>query len=257
MSLNLYLQAGTPPANISLPGNAQALATFIAQYVLIAGGANFDGINYGSTTPSPDDRDKPWWKTDSSGNPLGMYNWNGSAWVTVAQVANNGPTASRPINPAPFTLYFDTTIGRQLIYIGGWTTQDGGKGEVREVKASTIDIALQYNPGWAQDNDSNGMVIVGAGANAGAGLTTRAYGAAFGQESVTLAINQIPAHSHGNLTAHGSNADNSDPGSLICTAALEDNGPQTFTSSGTGPTGGGESHENCPPSLAYWRIFKL
>lgn len=255
MSLNLYLQAGTTPALAPLPGNAQALATFIAQYVLIAGGANFDGINYGSTTPSPDDRDKPWWKTDASGNPLGMYNWNGSAWVTVAQVANNGPTANRPINPATYTLYYDTTIGRQLIFIGGWTTQDGCKGEVREVKAATIDIALSLNPGWAQDSDSNGMVIVGAGANSGAGLTTRAYGATFGQEAVTLAINQIPSHTHTTQGQFGSGGEGGGDNPLYYDDAQAPLALQVWPP--TGATGGGESHDNCMPAVAYWRIVKL
>ena len=56
MSLNLFLQAGTVPANTPLPGNAQALAAFNAQYTQIAGGGNFNGINFGSVTPSADNQ---------------------------------------------------------------------------------------------------------------------------------------------------------------------------------------------------------
>ncbi len=89
MSLDLFLQAGTAPAG-GLPGNRQALLDFIAQYVLIAGIGNVGFINFGSATPSPENRAYPWWRTDADGNPMGMYSWNGSAWVTTTQIIANG-----------------------------------------------------------------------------------------------------------------------------------------------------------------------
>lgn len=253
--LSLYLQAGTAPAAAKLPGNAQALLAFVAQYVLIAGGQNFNGINYGSVTPSADNRDKPWWRTDSDGNPIGMYSWNGSAWVTVPTIMPNGPTSSRPLNPAPYTEYFDTTINRALIYERGqWRTQDGCVGEVREVKAATITDAIALNPGWIQDADSIGRVIGAAGV--AAGVAEHAFGEQVGSENITLGVNQLPTHTH-NLTLANGRADGNttnapDQGVLFHTA-VGSAGSSTLTPA---TAGDGAAVSVLQPSIYYWRIVK-
>ena len=255
MSLNLFLQAGTAPANALLPGNAQALLNFVAAYMAVAGSQNFNGINFGSVTPSPENRDKPWWRTDANGQPLGMYSWNGSDWVTTAFIIPNGPSVSRPINPASYTAYFDTTINRLLIYERGqWRTADGCVGEVRHVKAATIEAAILLNPGWVQDTDSIARVIGGAGTAAGVG--DHAYAETAGAENVTLGINQIPVHNHTSLVVAASEADNGDAGNLVVVSPNSPIGTRTIDSSSTGNAGSGEAHSVLQPTIFYWTIVK-
>lgn len=255
MSLNLFLQAGTAPAQQALPGNAQALLNFIAQYVDIAGGQNFNGINFGSVTPSPDNRDKPWWRTDANGQPLGMYSWNGSDWVTTAFIVPNGSSGSRPLNPASYTEYFDTTINRLLIYERGqWRTADGCTGEMREVEGATIEAVIALNPGWIQHTASIARVIGGAGTAAGVG--SHATGESAGVENLTLGINQIPAHTHGSIQLTGSEADNGDAGNLVVTASTQSIGLRTIDGSVTGSAGSGEAHSVIQPTYYLFRIVK-
>lgn len=256
MSFNLFLTPGTTPSGASLPGNAQALVNFIAQYVLISGDQNIGGINFGSDTPPPENRGFPWWRTDSDGNPMGMYNWNGSAWVTVSTAIANGPTSNRPLDPVTGTFYLDTSINVLLMFERGqWRTADGSPGDVKDVKASTLAAALLKNPGWAQDPDSLGRVVGGAGD--GAGLTSRAYGDSVGAETVVLTENQLARHSHSPIKLEGSNQDIGDPGPLVLTNTAQDNGQQEITNSETGVAGNDEAHPNMQPTVFYWKLYKL
>lgn len=255
MSLSLFLQAGVVPNGTRLPGNSQALVAFIAQYVLIAGGQNFNGINFGSVTPSADNRDKPWWRTDSSGNPLGMYSWNGTAWVTTNFSLPFGPSATRPLNPANYSIYFDTTINVPLIYErGAWRTLSGSPGDIKFVKAATIAAAIAQNPGWIQDTDSIARVIGGAGTAAGVG--DHAYAATVGTENVTLGLNQIPEHNH-TFTVNNGHADGN-------TTNSPDQGVDFHGSAGTAGTtdrtttnaGSGEPVNLLQPTIYYWTLLK-
>lgn len=98
-----------------------------------------------------------------------------------------------------------------------------------------------------------------------------------GAKSVILTEAQMPKHTHGastdtkgahthsGLTFKGSNADNGDPGALIVTNSVENNGTQNSTTALTGSagghnhlvtveeTGGDSPHENRPPyyTLAF------
>lgn len=255
MSLNLFLVPGTTPSGAMLPGNAQALANFMAQYVLISGDQNIGGINFGSDTPPPENRGFPWWRTDSNGNPMGMYNWNGSDWVTVSTAIANGPTANRPLDPVTGTLYQDTSINVLLMFERGeWRTAAGSPGDVKSVKATTIEAALLKNPGWTQDPDSKGRLIGGAGE--GAGLTARLFGDIVGTETVSLTEAQNATHSHSDIVLEGSNADIGDAGPLVLTNTAQDNGAQTITNSSTGTSGLGAPHNNMPPSIFYWMLVK-
>lgn len=104
--------------------------------------------------------------------------------------------------------------------------------------------------------DFRGRVPVGLGTGTAHGATAWTLGRQLGEETHLMTTPEMPAHIHNALTAHGSSADNSDPGSLICTAATEDNGPQTFTSSATGSTGGVAEFNVLQPSLGIQFIIK-
>ncbi len=188
MSLNAELQALTVPSGTEFPGTVQALLDLIAQYEAIVGLESFSGINYGDTEPTPENRDRPWFKTDASGNPIGWYSWNGSVWAPSPITPESGTTVSRPTNPTIAQLYYDTDIRVQLMWTGAaWVTAAGSPGDVKEVKAATLADALTNNPGWVHDTDSISKVIIGALADGSD------YDDDVGADAVTIDITNLPA----------------------------------------------------------------
>lgn len=248
MSLVLSLQAGTVPSGTPLPGNAQAILTLVAQYMGIAGTQNFNGVNFGPNTPSADNRDKPWFKTDASGNPIGFFSWNGATWAAIPTNVANGPSSGRPGSPSVGTEYYDTTIGALLIYSPkGWTTTSGTVGDVKDVQAVDLPTALANNPGWAQDTQSVGLVVGAAGDATGI-TAAHPYGSIIGEENHVLQINELPAHTHpftGFL--NGASADgNTGPGGIL----------SDHNVTATQSTGGSAGHNNIPPTIYYHRLVK-
>lgn len=244
MALNAQLNALTVPFGTEFPGTVQALLELIAEFEEITGLSDFNGINFGPVEPDPDNRDKPWFKTDGSGNPLGWFSWNGSAWVPIPIVISGGTSAERPSSPNEGQTFFDTTIHTMLIFERSeWRTLSGSPGDVKEVRAATIDEALTSNPGWAADTDSAGRFVLGV--SDGSGFE---YGNTGGEVDHTLTLDEIPSHTHtvrtNNLQADG-NASN--PAGIV-------SGVQTGAS---GSAGGGAAHNNMPPYIAYWRLVKL
>ena len=197
--LALSIQPGTAPSNTPLPSSAQALLQFCAQYLLIAGGGSFNGINFGANTPASQNRGLPWFKTDVLGNPIGLFSWNGSAWVTTPTIISTGPTSSRPTNPADGSTYYDTTIRTVILYNanqGAWTTLAGSIGDVKEVTSTTLAAALAANPGWAQHTPSSGCVIGGADSNANGPATAHPPGQFIGEEGHVQQVSELATHTH-------------------------------------------------------------
>lgn len=258
MSLDAQLQALTLPEGTEFPGTPQELLDLIAQYMEITGLNPFNGINYGASTPSPSNRDRPWFKTTVSGVPIGWFSWDGSAWQKIPTVVPSGPTASRPSGPAEGTQYFDTDINVALIFERSqWRTLAGSPGDVKFVKAADIGTALTKNPGWAQDTDSLGRVVGAAGS--GVGLTERAYGDSVGAEEVSIEITQMAEHQHSFVNAGSRPRWSADgnvanaAGNLVGYAAET----EQLVSSNP-PTGeGGLPHNNMQPTIFYWALVKL
>lgn len=200
MGLNLSLQALTLPDGTEFPGTPQALFDLIAQYEAIIGAETFNGINYGPVEPTADNRDKPWFKTDGSFNPIGWYSWNGLAWTPIPLVLPSGGTADRPSDAQAGQLYEDTDINVTLKYTGSaWVTLDGSPGDVKEVKATTLDDALTINPGWSHDTDSINLYIVGASDGSGA----VGPGDLVGANEYTLLLENLPNDAVSLLTGWG------------------------------------------------------
>lgn len=247
--LNLTIGAGKVPFGTPLPGDAQSLANFFAQYGLINGTANFNGLNYGASTPAPANRGIPWFKTDQFGNPIGFFSWNGLAWSAIPVVTANGSSINRPSNPGIGTEYFDTTIGAVIIYtLQGWSTASGSVGDVKEVQAVDIGTALTNNPGWAQDTISIGLVVGAAGP--ATGLTApHVFGQILGEENHILTVAEMPAHTH-TISANQNNAaatgNVGNPSGIL----------SDHSATATGSAGGGAGHNNLPPIIYYWRLVK-
>ncbi len=252
MALEAQLQALLVPFGTEFPGTVQGLLDLIAQYEEITGLEDFNGINFGPTEPTEDDRDRPWFKTDEDGNPVGWYAWNGLIWAAIPIVLPTGASGDRPSAPAEGTQYFDTTINTALIYLGGgWVTLTGSPGDVKEVRATSLAVALTNNPGWAHDTDSIGKVIAGSAADGSDNQTSA------GADEITLTEDQLPAHIHEDLEVTGSEADNGDNGGYTIMAASQSLGLKTVTNSRTGSTGGGDPIDNRQSTFYYFRIYKL
>ncbi len=242
MPLNAELQALTLPSGTEFPGTPQQLLELIAQYVAITGLSPFSGINFGDVEPAADERDRPWFKTDGAGNPIGWFSWNGIAWTPTPIQAENGTT--RPVSPSTGQIFLDTSIDVLLMWDGSkWTTVSGSPGDVKEVKAATLSDALTNNPGWSEDTDSVGRFVVGV--TSGSGFEMGDTG---GEATHTLITDEIPAHTHtvrsNNLQADGNAAN---PSGIV--SGVQTTGP-------SGSTGGGLPHNNMPPYIAYFRLVK-
>lgn len=187
MSLNAELQALTVPSGTEFPGTVQGLLDLIAQYEAIVGLNPFNGVNFGDVEPTPENRDRPWFKTDSSGNPIGWYSWSGSTWDPSPVVSEYGTTAQRPSPPLLSQQYYDTDIDVLLIYTGStWVTAAGSPGDVKAVVAATLADALTKNPGWTHYTDGIGKVIAGAAADGSN------YDDDAGADAVTIDITNLP-----------------------------------------------------------------
>lgn len=249
MGLTAQLEALTVPFGTEFPGQVQGLLNLIAQYMAITGLEDFEGINFGPSEPSEDNRDKPWFQTDEAGNPIGWLSWNGSEWSPIPVTLPFGPTSGRPASPSTGAVYFDTDINVELIFERAqWRTASGSPGDVKEVKAASVAAALTQNPGWVADTDSVGKFILGA--------DDATQGTTGGAASVSLTVDQLPAHHHDDVVLTGSNADNGDAGNLAITAATQNNGLQTILDSTTGDTGGGDPIDITPPYIGYIRLVK-
>lgn len=254
MSLNAQLSALTVESGTEFPGTVQELLDLIAQYEEIIGLEDFTGINFGATTPSADNRDRPWFKTTGSGDPIGWFAWNGSAWVLIPQTLPVGTTAERPTAPAEGEQYWDTDCDCAIVFIGGdWITQAGTSGDVKMVKKATIDEALACNPGWIQDLDSLGRAIGAAGA--GAGLTARAYGDQVGLEEQTLSLANIPSHQHSTYVSQTTRFSASTGNGATSDGALA-GWVDFFTGYFPTPGDGDQPFSIMSPIVFYWALVK-
>ena len=250
MALTPYLSPLTFPAGTEIPGTMQGLANLLAQYLAVNGLSELGGINFGPTTPSEANRDKPWFQTDGSYNPIGFFSWNGSAWVTFDTGAiPSGPTASRPSSPAVGQLYLDTDINTVLVWERAkWRTAHGSPGDVKFVKATDVATAIVNNPGWVEDTVGQNYVIAGAS-------STHTYGSTAGAETHTLAIPELPAHTHTVTSPISSWSDNGDDGPYILTGNREPSGTPAFNGTSSS-TGTGAAHNNLQPTRYLWCLVK-
>jgi hypothetical protein len=248
--LNLTITAGTAPFGSQLPGSAQTLLNFCAAYLGITGAQTFNGINFGSAVPSPENQSLPWFKTDSFGNPIGLFSWNGLAWTPIPTVMANGAFANAPQNPAIGTEYYATDIGCTVIYgPQGWTTASGTVGDYKFVEFPTITAALAANPGWAQATNQIGLALAAAG-GATSITANHPQGQVLGEEQHTQQITELVAHTHptegGGITPASATGNVSNPGGILAASAL----------GATQVTGGGSPFNVLGPRYYTWLLVK-
>lgn len=95
----------------------------------------------------------------------------------------------------------------------------------------------------------------------GPGLTLRNIGTRGGQERVTLATNNLPAHNHGSITAVNDAANSTSPaGNTLAnstTPVYVPGSPQAMDPAAVTTTGSGQSHPNMMPFHAIHYIIAL
>lgn len=250
MALEAQLEALTVPEGTEFPGTVQGLMDMIAQYEAIVGLEDFNGINYGPTEPSEDNRDKPWFKTDSSLNPVGWFGWNGLIWAPIPVAVPYGPTISRPTSPSTGTQYFDTDINVTIIFERSqWRTLGGSPGDVKNVIAATPAQALARNPGWEFYTDAVGRVIAGANSDGSN------YGVFTGATEITLTEGQLPPHVHTTQGNYGSGGEGGADNPLYYDAAQAPVSLQTWPV--TGSTGDGDPVSVMQPTLYLYVLYKV
>jgi hypothetical protein len=83
------------------------------------------------------------------GSALYWVLWNGTAWVPFMVAQGLGTTADRPAAPPDGFKFYDTDLGVELWWERGqWRTTSGVPGDIKHVGFSTLQDALDHNPGW-------------------------------------------------------------------------------------------------------------
>lgn len=200
----------------------------------------------------------------------GIFLFVQGAWVSLGR--NGGATADRPVNPANFEQFYDTTISTLIHWERGqWRTVDGCRGDLKYVSWSTGEEALAYNPGWeiygtgeSENTALRGRILTQATKNPGGGATTqlsvtggvseRDALSSAGSETHQLTVDEIPKHDHadgsynkllkvdGTLTVDGTDSSASEP-NLVSAGTLQS-------------VGGDQAHNNMPPVFAVWCLRK-
>lgn len=250
-----------------------------------------------------------WLRTQTSGSTtryIGWYFFDGTNWRPDASIINSGTTLSRPANPLELERYYDTDIAVEIWWErGAWRTVSGSPGDIKFVTYPTLAGAVAANPGWQEIGESNlnlrGRAIISATKDSGgtedratgAGITPRAAGDLYGEETHTITSAEIEQHTH--IVGHATllNSDNNvefhridsvdtialptpvPPNGFTVLGDGSTNGT-TSGSIGTGPAGtqiistvqldlssypnytaAAAPHNNLQPSVSFWCLIKL
>jgi len=205
--------------------DVQSLFDLIAEYVTVQTDPNASFVIISATTPGADDRDKIWFRVDSSGRPLGCYLFYNGAWRKIWD---------EPVGAIKFwsgdTSEFDATgLGNVGGQWDGWAICNGNN-STPDLRDQFIIVANQYSGGSWQTNVTGSLTQDG------------------GSKDVTMQVANLPAHTH-QVTNHTNPG-----GGGNCNGA-------DFTACGvsnkvdiTSSTGSGDSFEVLPP---YYSLCAL
>lgn len=171
-------------------------------------------INFGNTTPSTDNRDKPWMRTNADGSPDGWYTFSNGYWL------------KRCTLPAPGAIMMWDGLEADIV------TLDGGEaGAITETTGAF----------WEKVSAMDGRFPLGVGT---VGSTSVAVGATGGAHQVTLELDEIPEHDHGMTTKKM--VHHTSPSGTLHVDSGNDMSMSTFQADG-GSSGVTQPHNNMPP----------
>lgn len=151
----------------------------------------------------------------TGGRVIGWYYWMGEdlGWVPGTGITPSGTTLERPALPVERERFYDTDINTEIWWErGSWRTVAGSPGDLKFTIASTLDEALEHNPGWAEAGTVLGSAVRGrslvsatkdeVGSDGvtnlpvGSGITGRAVGEVHGEETHEILEGEMPQHFH-------------------------------------------------------------
>lgn len=233
--MNIVLSLGQLPNPNCWTGPQQFGLDLVAAMSAVMSGS-FNGINFGSTLPNPEDQDKPWFRTNPDGSPDRLYVFAGQ-WISRHPI----PAGSR------MNGIWDDTEANLWAYDGG-----DGKDPITNIPTAVSGAMWQRNFAFGADAGSPGgascfRIPVGIGTNPIAyntspdtfPATSITIGDAPGGEErhILTSPTELPAHTHTFWGPIG------DVGSTIGGDTASNYGAKETTDS-TGLSG---SHNNMPP----------
>jgi hypothetical protein len=245
---NVVLNFGQLPPSYK-PDNWQGLLNDIAKVTTGYLPGNYNLVNYGSNTPSAEDQDKPWIRTNVDGSPDRVYVYFNGNWV-----------APHPVQPSQAHL--------RWLWVGSVVALrsfDGGDGSSDAPTPTTGAM-------WEVDTAVDAKFLCTPGTFATAGelavnSSLTATGVA-GADEHTLAVSETPAHTHkcvdSTTILTSDSGTEMEPDSVI---AISRHAGSTTTRNyilrkGDGPpdtgvttsSGGGDPHNNLPPMYGIYLI---
>lgn len=188
MPETIILNPLTPPTNC-IPNTYGALIAGVAQYIQAIFNPAYALFNYGANTPAPDQQNRPWFRLDANGQPIGWMSYYNGAWRRV------GPFVVGDIimtsGPGENSEYYDSTgKGISGTQAEGWSLCNG--------QNSTPDLRNRFIAGGVSYNGGSWVTNVDPSApNSASG----------GRGSITLNRGQIPqlqaSINRGSLTGNG------------------------------------------------------
>lgn len=213
----------------------QALADFSAvQSVQFPG--NFTTYNFGVTSPSPADRDKPWRRTDTNGNPRGNWVFSQGVWLMEHPLYN------------PKTDIVMRALMMLEVETADIPALDGGEaGAVTDTSGPMWELVTEF---------AARMPIAAGTLPSGTAL---AIGDTGGEEKHLLTLAESPSHDHGFVAGDNPIVGAATGTFTIPTVAGAASRARNFESAG-----GDQPHNNLPPYFViqvlrkslrkYWRL---
>lgn len=202
----------------------QTLEDFFAAVSGYLPGA-YNTFNYGSQTPSSDDRGKPWFRLNSDGSPDRWYVFFDGMWVSP-----------HPIDPEDDEVKIWSGSEADI------SLKDGG---------NTNAVTLTDGPFWRRANAYNARTVVGVGTLPESGTVVVVNGTG-GTDEVTATQNVEHIHEfhHTRANATGSAADPVGP--LLAFAEGNDMSYETDPSGENPP----DPQDNMPPWIGVYFIVR-
>lgn len=220
MSLDLQVQTNPVAANFCFNGFNSSSWLDIVALLYVRFPDDFAVFNFGDSTPAPDKRDRPWFRTNADGTPDKWYVYAMGAWLSKHPVAE----------------------GTVIFYEGAEgtiDTFDGGEAGV----VSTIS-----GPMWEKVSELDARFPIGPGTFPSTDAV--AVGDQGGEEKHALTAAENGPHTH----QIGSQDSTADVGAAVSQEFVRDYGSGTGPAATTSSAGSGDPHKTIPP---YYAMFAL
>lgn len=254
MSCNSFSAGNNAPVafslgSVTIPGCApsaqvQAMAQAIINALTGQLPGNYGTFSIGSNEPTPENRDKLWYRVNSDCTPVGWYIWNGARW---------GRALPNGVAPGVIVSYYSTGLNATDHAINAAKISYLDVDPYEATYPGATPTTLYTDPFWRLCDGTHGTpdllgrVIVGAGA--GGGLTNRLMSSTGGEESHVLTVPELAAHTHdGNNSTVFQGFTASGPAAGIGYL----NTPPVVT----GSTGGNQGHNTMQPFGCYYHIIR-